>query len=271
MSRLISLTTDFGHQGPFVGIMKAVMITRAPDAQVIDYTHEIPVHWPPEAGFWLNRGFRDFPPGSIHVAVVDPGVGTERGVLIAKADQHWFVAPDNGLLADVFAHSSESIVWRVSVEKLVAALGLKQPSNTFHGRDVFAPIAGALAADELDLHQVAIETNEWVPSHIEHASIAEQRIQGSVITLDHFGNLITNIPGELLDSLRDPVVEIGGRHYEFSSTYGSVSPGQMLALVNSLGVIEIARAEGHAGDHLGLSRGAPVSVRARETQPRAER
>jgi S-adenosylmethionine hydrolase len=98
-SGVITLTTDLGHKGPYVASMKGVMLTRFPEARIIDLTHEILVHWPAEAGFWLHRSYRSFPVGTVHVAVVDPGVGTGREVLAAEVDEHLFVAPDNGLLA----------------------------------------------------------------------------------------------------------------------------------------------------------------------------
>ncbi len=109
MSGVITITTDFGHQGPFVGVMKGVMLSRLPDARIVDLTHEIVVHWPAEAGFWLARAYSYFPEGSVHVAVVDPGVGTKRDIVAVVADGHAFIAPDNGLLApiaSIFAYAS---------------------------------------------------------------------------------------------------------------------------------------------------------------------
>src|SRR5262249_12657729 len=110
-SGVITITTDFGHQGPFVGVMKGRILGRLPEARIIDLAHEIVVHWPAEAGFWLARAFEYFPPGTVHVAVVDPGVGTSRDIVIVTAAEHIFVAPDNGLLAPVVArHPRASVV-----------------------------------------------------------------------------------------------------------------------------------------------------------------
>src|ERR1700689_826455 len=104
-SGVITITTDFGHQGPFVGVMKGRILSRFAEARIIDLTHEIVVHWPAEAGFWLARAFSYFPPGTVHVAVVDPGVGTSRNILAVRASGHLFVAPDNGLLAPVVSRA----------------------------------------------------------------------------------------------------------------------------------------------------------------------
>ncbi len=265
MKPVISLTTDFGHKGPFVAMMKAVMLARCPDANVIDYTHDIPVHWPPEAGFWLSQGFRSFPPGSIHVAVVDPGVGTERKVLLVQAEDHWFVAPDNGLLGPVIDRTAAASVWSVPVDKLVHELELPAPSHTFHGRDVFAPLAGELAAARFEPAILGAVTDDWIPSQIEPPIALGKTVRGSVITVDHFGNLISNIDAALVADLGNPVVELAGHQYELHTTYAKVTPGDYLALVNSLGVIEVARAEGNASKDLGLGRGAPVSVIDRGT------
>src|SRR5437868_13335769 len=110
---VITITTDFGHQGPFVATMKGRILTRWPAARIIDVTHEVPVYWPAEAGFWLARAFEYFPPGSVHVAVVDPGVGTSRDIIAVQADGHAFLAPDNGLLAPVVTRAKASAVHRV--------------------------------------------------------------------------------------------------------------------------------------------------------------
>src|SRR5215470_15426662 len=144
-SGVITITTDFGHQGPFVGVIKGCMLARFPEARLVDLTHEIVVHWPAEAGFWLARAFGYFPAGTVHVAVVDPGVGTSRNILAVRAQNHVFLAPDNGLLAPVVARHPDAEVIRLEGSQL-ARFGLHRPSATFHGRDIFAPIAAEIAA-----------------------------------------------------------------------------------------------------------------------------
>ena len=139
------ITTDFGHQGPFVGVMKGRILSRFAEAKIVDLTHEIVVHWPAEAGFWLARSFEYFPPGTVHVAVVDPGVGTSRDIVAVMAHGHVFLAPDNGLLAPIVGRHPDATVVRLNASQL-ARFGVNRPSATFHGRDIFAPIAAELAA-----------------------------------------------------------------------------------------------------------------------------
>jgi S-adenosyl-L-methionine hydrolase (adenosine-forming) len=116
-SGVISITTDFGHQGPFVGVMKGCILSRFAAARIVDLTHEILVHWPAEAGFWLARAFGYFPPGSVHVAVVDPGVGTSRDIVAVLAGSHYFIAPDNGLLAPVVSRASGARIVRLTAAR----------------------------------------------------------------------------------------------------------------------------------------------------------
>src|SRR6201981_1316677 len=115
---VITVTTDFGHQGPFVGVIKGCILARFPEARLIDLTHEIVVHWPAEAGFWLSRAFAFFPPGTVHVAVVDPGGGTSRDILALEAGGHFFLAPDNGLLAPVVSRFPDARLTRLTAQSL---------------------------------------------------------------------------------------------------------------------------------------------------------
>src|SRR5215831_6236484 len=117
-SGVITITTDFGHQGPFVGVMKGAILSRFPAARLVDLTHEVLVHWPAEAGFWLSHAYQYFPAGTVHVAVVDPGVGTARAILAVAADGHLFLAPDNGLLAPLVARAGTARIVRVSSQGL---------------------------------------------------------------------------------------------------------------------------------------------------------
>jgi S-adenosylmethionine hydrolase len=263
---LITLTTDFGHQGPFVGVVKGAVLGRFPQARLIDLTHEILVHWPAEAGFWLARAYGYFPAGTVHVAVVDPGVGTARGILVVSAHGHLFLAPDNGLLAPVVTRATDARIVRLSPGAL-ARLGIQRVSATFHGRDIFAPVAAELAAGRVRPEELGEAVTTLVPSWVEEPAVAARSVSGVIITQDHFGNLITNIDGVLAERFRLPLVHAGNHAFPMLRTYGEARPGDYLALVNSFGVIEIARAEGSAAEGLGLSRGAPVVVRDRTDQP----
>src|ERR1700733_2855971 len=258
-SGVIPITTDFGHQGPFVGVMKGCILSRFADARIIDLTHEIVVHWPAEAGFWLARAFAYFPAGTVHVAVVDPGVGTSRDIVIVSAAGHVFFAPDNGLLAPIVTRHRDAVIVRLTPEALVR-FGIEHASATFHGRDIFAPLAAELASGRCGPAELGEVTTSLVPSWVDEPTVGAN-VTGLVMTIDHFGNLITNIDEALIRRFRAPRVFAGNHTFELKRTYGDVRPGDYLALLNSFGVIEIARAEQSAADGLGLSRGAPVVVR----------
>lgn len=257
-SGVVTITTDFGHRGPFVGTMKGVIVNRFPDAKIIDLTHEAYVHWPAEAGFWLERSFRYFPSGTVHLAVVDPGVGTDRSVLLVVREGHAFLAPDNGLLAGVI-DGPEAVVFKVEEEK-ITQFALPSVSATFHGRDIFAPLTAALAAGDISPQKLGRPTQDYIPSLIDPPEMRGDELHGIVITSDNFGNLITNIDQQDLAPFKQPVVHAGGHNITLKRTYADVSPGDLLALVNSYGVVEIARAEQSAAELLGLGRSAPVVI-----------
>jgi S-adenosylmethionine hydrolase len=261
---VVTITTDFGHQGPFVGVMKGRILSRFPQARIIDLTHEILVHWPAEAGFWLSRAYQYFPGGTVHIAVVDPGVGTSRDILVVQADGHYFVAPDNGLLAPLVSRVPAKLV-RLTAAQL-ARIGVNRPSATFHGRDIFAPVAAELAAGRSTPDALGEPVSTLVPSWVDEPAVEPHSVSGVVITIDHFGNLITNIEAASLQRFRLPIVNAGNRAFPLLRTYGDTKPGEYLALINSFGVLEIARAEQSASEGLGLSRGAPVVVRDRTDQ-----
>ncbi|MDY6947962.1 MAG: SAM-dependent chlorinase/fluorinase [Pseudomonadota bacterium] len=257
---VITLTTDFGPQGPFVATMKGRILTRLPQARIIDVTHDVPVYWPAEAGFWLARAYSYFPVGSVHVAVVDPGVGTKRDIIAVVADGHAFLAPDNGLLAPIVTKVPAARIYRFDPGRAGSKFQLPAASATFHGRDIFAPLAAEIAGGRAAPADLGPQTHDIVPSWVDEPSVAADQVAGMVITTDHFGNLITNIDGTLIESFRRPMVKTGGHSFALRRTYGDVSPGEFLALVNSFGVVEIARAEQSAAEALGLGRGAPVLV-----------
>ncbi len=259
-SGVITLTTDFGLSQPFVGVMKGRIYSRFAAARIVDLTHGVLAHWPAEAGFWLARSFQDFPRGTVHVAVVDPGVGTTRDVAIVVAAGHCFLAPDNGLLAPIVEAVGDARCWALDAA-LLGTLGIHRPSATFHGRDIFAPLAALLAAGEIAPQSLGPPLSALVPSWVDPPVVAGDAITGIVMTVDHFGNLITNIEASGLAGWVEPHVYAGSQVLPLRRTYGDVLPGQPLALVNSFGVVEIAVAERRAEDALGLSRGAPVVVR----------
>ncbi len=259
-SGVITITTDFGHKGPFGAIMKGVILNRFPDASIVDLIHDIPAQWPPEAGFWVSASYNYFPKGSVHVAIVDPGVGTERKILLAECDDHMFMAPDNGLLAQLLERHPEAAVYHLDATA-IGQLGLGEASSTFHGRDIFAPIAAEVAAGRLRFADIGTPASEWIPNWVDEPQETGDQVSGVVITVDTFGNLISTIEQSMIGAMTDPVVHFSGLELPIIETYGRAQPGDYLALVNSFGFIEIARSEGNAADSLGAGRGAPVLVR----------
>ena len=210
-SGVITITTDFGHKGPFAAVMKGVILKRFREATVVDLAHDIPAHWPPEAGFWISRSFQYFPQGTVHIAIVDPGVGTDRNILMVEHEGHIFLAPDNGLLASVLESADK--IYKLD-EGSLQKLDLDEPSLTFHGRDIFAPVAAEFAAGRLQPADVGSETADWTPGWLEEPEVTPDRVSGVVVTVDAFGNLITNIDGSLIQDFKKPNVRLAGHDFE---------------------------------------------------------
>ena len=189
---LITLTTDYGLRDPYVGILKARLLQRAPGIALIDLTHDIRRFHPEEAGYWLYCCYPQLPPGTVHVAVVDPGVGSTREILVLSAAGQLFVAPDNGLLGLIAQRLPEARAWCVAAGALTA-LGLSAESATFHGRDIMAPLAAELAmrrvrADELGVPCLPLAGPLTPPRQLPDGSL-----EGCVAVIDHFGNVLTTI------------------------------------------------------------------------------
>jgi hypothetical protein len=239
------------------------VLCRFPAARLVDLTHEIQAHWPAEAGFWLGRSFAYFPPGTVHVAVVDPGVGSSRDIAVVEAEGQLFLAPDNGLLAGVLERLAATPILRRLEDRVLRELGILRPSATFHGRDIFAPLAAELAAGRLRPESLGPVVRELVPGCLAGPVLAGGQLSGAVVTVDHFGNLLTNLDAPLVAQVATPVVRAGGQEIELGRTYSDVRPGEYVALVNSFGVLEVARAEKSAAEGLGLGRGAPIVVSPR--------
>ncbi len=264
-SGVITLTTDFGLEDPFVGVMKGRILSRFAAARIVDLTHGVPAQRPREAGFWLARCFEYFPAGTVHVAVVDPGVGTERAIVCTVAAGHALLAPDNGLLAPICARHPDAETVELAPARL-AALGIDRVSATFHGRDIFAPLAaelasGRMAPEGLGDGRLGPNVVSGAPERfMADPGAGRCVLAGSVVTVDHFGNLITDIEGKELPAPEHLEVRIAGHTLRLRRTYGQGQPGELLALVNSFDVLEIAEREGSAAGTLGVGRGAPVTV-----------
>jgi S-adenosyl-L-methionine hydrolase (adenosine-forming) len=258
-SGIVTLLTDFGLADPFVGVMKGRILSRFAGAHVVDLSHEVPVHEPEVAGFWLARCFEEFPAGTVHVAVVDPGVGTPRAILCMMAEGHALLAPDNGLLAGLAARYPRAEVVALAQGPL-AGLGIGAVSATFHGRDIFAPVAAELAAGRCAPQALGAPASVTL-SLKDRLEVLDGTVVGHVVTVDHFGNLITNIGARSLESMGCPEAHVAGQVLRVGRTYADVEPGRLLALVNSFDVLEIALRQGSAAAALAIGRGARVRVR----------
>lgn len=249
MSRIITLLTDFGTADSYVAELKGVLASSAGDAVLVDLTHEIAPGDVAAASYVLGRAWRTFPRGTVHLAVVDPGVGTERRALAAQVAGYGFVAPDNGLLSDVFAAADAKVV------RLPIPAGA---SRTFHGRDVFAPAAARLVrgAALADLGSPVSDLVHLPPRRLrtEGADVV-----GQVIHVDRFGTLVTNLPGDGVAP--GSALTVGGRSVPLLGTFGDVPSGSLLAVVGSGGTIEIAVRDGRADQVLGVRRGQEVRGR----------
>ena len=258
MTAVITLTTDFGDAGPFVAVMKAVIRRHAPDAPIADITHRVPPFRHSEAGFWLSRAYSWFPAGSVHVVVVDPGVGTERAIVAAAFDGHVFVAPDNGTLPAIVGTGA---TLHALAPDWPGRRDWPAPSSTFHGRDVFAPLAAALWSGRAKPADIGPAVRDPVPSPVAPPTTAPDGVTGTIVAMDTWGNLVTNIDGASIAHLHDPRVGIGHRDLRLVTTYGAAPPGALVALVTSFGTVEIAWREGSAAEMLNVGHGAPVTVR----------
>ena len=257
-SGVVSLLSDFGDSDPYAGIMSGVILGIAPEAQLVNLTHLIPPQAVEIGSLLLRSAVEYFPDRSIHLAVVDPGVGSDRSPILAVADRGVLVGPDNGLL-----HASAVALGLREVRRIEAdEYFLKPVSNTFHGRDVFAPVAGHLAAGRApeSFGPVVAEMktlDALAPDDDGH------KVSGQVLYVDRFGNLITNIAVEDLGT-PDVSIEIGDRRLQgISSSYASSVAGDLLAICGSWGMLEVARCNGNAARTLGVGRGEAVVV-ARE-------
>jgi S-adenosylmethionine hydrolase len=238
---VIVLFTDFGVRDPYVGQVKARLAEHAPGQQVVDLLHEAP-DFNPHAGAHLLAAFAPvFPPGSVFLAVVDPGVGTPRDAVVALSGGRWFVGPDNGLLSVAVARHADTRLWRVTWRP--DAL-----SATFHGRDLFAPIAAGIARGEFPADKLA-PTDKL---HVEFDTGDLPR----VIYIDHYGNAWTGVRG----APKDARVSAAGELFKHSESFGFVGKGEGFWFVNSVGLLELAVNRGSAAETFGLAVGDPVQV-----------
>jgi S-adenosylmethionine hydrolase len=253
---IITLTTDFGEDSPYVAAMKGVILGINSAARLIDLSHQVPPQDVPHAAYFLAESIPFFPTEALHVVVVDPGVGSERAILYVEVEKHRLLAPDNGCWT-LLPGSPQRVIrieepryWRDAV------------SRTFHGRDIFAPTAAHLSSG-LDPRRLGPVVSEW--QRLERAACwpLEDGIGGEVLFVDHFGNLITNIPAARVE--RPPtMLTIDGQacpEFRWVRTYADSEPGRLVALISNSGFVEAAVAQGNAAKLLNVKRGASVVLR----------
>lgn len=250
----ITLLTDFGTTDGYVAAMKGVIAEIAPSVVIEDATHYIDPGDIPAAAHALRRYWRYYPAGTIHVVVVDPGVGSDRRALAIRADQRLFVGPDNGVFTYVLTDCAD----RTVVEITNTHYTREEISNTFHGRDIFAPVAAHLAKG-LELEQLGNIVNDPVLVAFPPPLVTENAVRGEIVAIDRFGNLATNIPASMVRG--SAVAECAGREVRVVRTYADAEDGETIALINSDGMLEIAMRDADAADTLGAGRGDAVVLR----------
>ncbi|MEX2179910.1 MAG: SAM-dependent chlorinase/fluorinase [Gemmatimonadaceae bacterium] len=247
MSPIITLLTDFGTADGFVGEMKGVLLNDAPAAVLVDISHELAPHDVQLGRLTLARYWQRFPAGTVHLAVVDPGVGSSRAALAVECEGRFLVGPDNGLLSPAL------VITRARAVVIPVPAGA---APTFHGRDVFAPAAARLAnGDPLDALGEVAASPVILRTPLAQRSAAGE-LQGEVIAIDRFGNAITS-----LLAARGSIVSVAGHELPLCRTYADLPRGEAGAVTGSSGFIEIVVREGRAADVLRLARGAPVTLR----------
>ena len=255
---IITLTTDFGTDSPYVAQMKGAILTLNPQATVVDVTHAIPPQDVHAGSLALEQVVAYFPAGTIHIAVVDPGVGTRRPLVYAKLSDQHFLAPDNGLLTHVIQRQSATQVIRLQEPQYWRA----SVSATFHGRDILAPVAAHLSLG-LEPHRLGPPHAGLVALDLPQPQRVADGIEGSVIGIDSFGNLLTNIPAESLHDRERSACKVLCRERVIDGivhTYGYASPGTLVALIGSHGALEIAVVRGNAASELSAHVGDEVAV-----------
>jgi S-adenosylmethionine hydrolase len=252
---IITLLSDFGLRDHFVAAVKGVMLSLNPEVTLVDISHQIPPQDVFTGAFTLSQAYSYFPSGTIHLAIVDPGVGTDRKVLAATAEGHFFVAPDNGILTYIMEAHENFTAFEVTADHYFR----KPVSATFHGRDILAPIA-AWISRSIELHQLGPVMNSPVRLQVPALKrVKDALIQGAILAVDQFGNLITNLKP---DDVPVPFKILAGQKEitGFRKTYGEGTPGEIIVVPGSTGYLEIAVKGGSAAAALNLKAGAPIGV-----------
>jgi len=257
---IVTLTTDYGMNDHLVGVMKGVILSINPDITVVDITHGVIAHDILDGALTIGQAYKYFPPKTIHIVVVDPGVGTERRPILVASDQHYFVAPDNGVLSSVYDQTEALYVWHIISEHY-----FRQPvSKTFHGRDIFAPVAAWLSKSwQTSAFGEAI--TDFTRFAIPKPKTAGNTIRGVVLRVDQFGNLITNLRVEDVPALASAdgkcTIKAGSAVVgKIVATFAEGASGEVVGVIGSSGYLEICVNKTNAARTLGIGRGTEVTV-----------
>jgi S-adenosylmethionine hydrolase len=255
---IVTLTTDFGTRDHFVGVMKGVILGICPASRIVDISHEVPPFEVAEGGFLISQAYRYFPAKTVHVVVVDPGVGSARRPILIEATGQYFIGPDNGVLAMVYSDTLHK-ARVITNEKYF----LHPVSNTFHGRDIFAPAAAHLAKGARPSSFGKIIEDHLKPAFTEPQRTSKRVWCGTVLHIDRFGNLITNFQIEKFEGMRLRPFQfaIGTRQLTYlGATYSGAAAGEPFVLVGSSGFLEVSVNQDSAAKLLGCSVGAPCEL-----------
>lgn len=257
--QLITLTTDFGGTDWFVGTMKGVILRIAPNAPLIDLTHGVPPGNVRAGAFALAAAYRYFPSGTIHLGVVDPGVGGSRAGLVIETENGFFVGPDNGLFSFVLRGERLKSIHRIENPQYQLAI----TSRTFHGRDVFAPVAAHLSRG-VPVSEFGSRVHDL--ARLEWPTLKPMRsgLRGEIVYIDHFGNAITNVPDSSVLSSGTATIRVGQKWIPIEGSYDSVKRGRPVALIGSSGLLEIAVNGGNAAKTLKLKINSKVTLPLRQ-------
>ncbi len=255
-SGIVTFTTDFGLTDDYVGLLHGAIYRVSPDVKIVNLCHNLVPGEIHAAAFLLLHDHAQFPAGTVHVAVVDPGVGTHREVLAAQIGDQYFLAPNNGLLHPLLEMGPVHEIRKVTNEDLF----YKPISKTFHGRDIFSPVAAKLATG-MPLSEVGPVTEEWQKLSLVHPEEEPAGYNGRVMLVDRFGNLITNLPPEALEN---HTVQIAGFRPRFVGTFSEGNPGETVCLIGSKQTVEVVINGGDAAKILGLGVGTTVRALAND-------
>jgi len=257
---IITLTTDYGTSDHLVGVMKGVILSINPEVNIVDITHSVLAHDILDGALAIGQAYKYFPPKTVHVVVVDPGVGTERRPILVAGDTHYFVAPDNGVLSSVYDQSEALYAWNIVSEHY-----FRNPvSKTFHGRDVFAPVA-AWMTKSWQTSAFGEPITDFVRFAIPKPKATGNTVKGIVLRVDHFGNLVTNFTPEDAPALASAdgkfTIRAGSATItKLVPTFANGAAGEAIGVIGSSGYLEIAVNKGSAARALGVGRGAEVTI-----------